>query len=175
MEKLKDFIYDKNDILIALMIILIAGFAMFNRIDTIMTYPTTMAAEMLTGGSKAKPPAVDTSESDDPEGSDTENGSQGTNSDGDAGSAVSGAAVSNPTGGAIYDKSGNLVNHSLYVNPGDSAAKIGDNLAELKIAESREEFVNAVNAAGVASKLKSGTFIIPSNATLEQAIAILTN
>ena len=39
MEKLKDFIYDKNDILIAFIVMAIAALIIFWRLDAIMQYP----------------------------------------------------------------------------------------------------------------------------------------
>ncbi len=51
MNKLKDFIYDKSDIVVALLIISIAGLIVFSRIDAILSYPETFAANI-------KPPVV---------------------------------------------------------------------------------------------------------------------
>lgn len=45
MKALKDFLYDKNDILIALAILLIAGLIITWRMDVIMDYPETLAKE----------------------------------------------------------------------------------------------------------------------------------
>ncbi len=46
MKKIKDFFYDKNDIIIVLLIVAIAGFIIYNRIDAIMDYPAKYAEEM---------------------------------------------------------------------------------------------------------------------------------
>jgi len=46
MKKFKDFLYDKNDLIIVLLIVLIAGFIIFNRINAIMDYPEQYASEM---------------------------------------------------------------------------------------------------------------------------------
>lgn len=45
MKTLKDFFYDKNDIIIALVILLIAGLLIFWRMEVIMDYPQTLAKE----------------------------------------------------------------------------------------------------------------------------------
>ena len=45
MKTFKDFLYDKNDILIALVILLIAGLLIVWRMDVIMDYPHTLAKE----------------------------------------------------------------------------------------------------------------------------------
>ena len=45
MKKFQDFFYDKNDIIIALLILLFAGLLIMWRIDVIMDYPQTLAKE----------------------------------------------------------------------------------------------------------------------------------
>lgn len=45
MKSFKDFYYDKNDIIIALLILLIAGLLIAWRINVIMDYPQTLAKE----------------------------------------------------------------------------------------------------------------------------------
>lgn len=76
MKFFKDFIYDKNDIVIALLILAIAGLLIAWRMDAIMTYPQTLAEE--TGPTKtavedlnpADEPAGDTDDRDTDEDSD---------------------------------------------------------------------------------------------------------
>ena len=43
---LKDFLYDKNDVLIALIILVLAGALIVWRVDVIMEYPSTLVAEI---------------------------------------------------------------------------------------------------------------------------------
>ena len=62
MNKLKDFIYDKSDIVIALLIISIAGLIVFSRIDAILSYPETFAAN--TNPPVVSAPAVDVGNKD---------------------------------------------------------------------------------------------------------------
>ena len=45
LKTLKDFYYDKNDIIIALLILCIAGLIIMWRINVIMDYPQTLAKE----------------------------------------------------------------------------------------------------------------------------------
>ena len=42
MKKFKDFLYDKNDILIALLILVAAAFLILWRMEAIMAYPQTV-------------------------------------------------------------------------------------------------------------------------------------
>ncbi|HPR24120.1 MAG TPA: hypothetical protein PLM92_02900 [Bacillota bacterium] len=41
MSKFKDFLYDKNDIMVALVILIVAAVIIFFRINAIMDYPST--------------------------------------------------------------------------------------------------------------------------------------
>ena len=45
MKGLKDFVYDKNDIIIALVILILAALLIVWRMDVIMDYPQTLAQE----------------------------------------------------------------------------------------------------------------------------------
>ncbi|MCQ2545249.1 MAG: hypothetical protein MJ144_02320 [Clostridia bacterium] len=45
MNRIKDFFYSKNDIIIVLIILVVAGFLIYNRIGAIMDYPAKLAAE----------------------------------------------------------------------------------------------------------------------------------
>lgn len=44
MNKIKDILYDKNDILVALLIVAIAALVIYTRIEVIMDYPQIQAA-----------------------------------------------------------------------------------------------------------------------------------
>jgi multidrug resistance efflux pump len=48
MNKFKDFLYDKNDIMVALVILIVAAVVIFFRINAIMDYPSTQTDQ---GGS----------------------------------------------------------------------------------------------------------------------------
>ena len=61
MKKLKDFFYDKNDILIALAILIIAALLIVWRMEIIMHYPRTLAEETGTLDT-TEPEAVDSPE-----------------------------------------------------------------------------------------------------------------
>ena len=54
MNKIKDFFYNKNDIIIVLIILIAAGLIIYTRISAIMDYPETLAQQ------NAESPADDT-------------------------------------------------------------------------------------------------------------------
>ena len=45
MNKIKDFFYDKNDIIVVLVILAVAGFIIYTRIGAIMEYPEVLAEQ----------------------------------------------------------------------------------------------------------------------------------
>ena len=45
MNRIKDFFYNKNDIIIVLIVLVVAGLLIYNRIGAIMDYPARLAAE----------------------------------------------------------------------------------------------------------------------------------
>jgi len=47
MRKIKDFFYDKNDIIVVLIILLAAAFIIYTRIEVIMEYPQ-QTSELIT-------------------------------------------------------------------------------------------------------------------------------
>lgn len=70
MEKLKDFLYDKNDILIAFLVLVFAALLIIWRMNVIMDYPEKMFAEEGMSDS-----SVVGGEEDDSEGDDSQSGS----------------------------------------------------------------------------------------------------
>lgn len=45
MDKIRDFFYNKNDIVVAILILVVAGALIYFRINAIMDYPSTVAAQ----------------------------------------------------------------------------------------------------------------------------------
>ena len=94
MNKLKDIFYDKNDILVAVVILIIAALVILWRVDAIMAYPQTLVASAA--GNE------DIGADNTPSGTDT-----------------TGSAVSDPNGtsGSAID---NIEICAIYVNYGES-------------------------------------------------------
>ena len=61
MKKLKDFIYDKNDILIAVLILVVAAAIIAWRMEIILNYPKTLVSS---GTTTEEPKNTDASKSD---------------------------------------------------------------------------------------------------------------
>jgi len=163
MKTLKDIFYDLNDVMVALIILVIAALVIFTNIDSILDYPSGVSAEVQmpekeTPTTYAENPPV----TNDITGG-AINGN-GTDSDG-----------KNTTGGGVTCNTGTgeVVNYSVYINPGETGDQIADILIGVGLFTDRQQFLNAVAAAGADGKLKAGEFIIPSDSTPAEVVSIL--
>jgi len=146
MNRIKDAFYDKNDILIALVILCIAVFVIFFKVEAIMEYPKTLAAS--SSNQVQDPVAIDPIVTDpiatDPISTDP---------------VATDAAV---------DSVPEVC--SVYINSGDSMQTIGANLVSAGFFSSVEEFVQLISDKGVSTQVRMGNHIIPSNATQDEVI-----
>lgn len=149
MNKLKDFIYDKSDIVVALLIISIAGFIVFTRIDAILSYPETFAANSKPP--TASEPAVNIGDKE----TTTDSGIEG---DDEAG----------------IDGEDDIEMLAIYVNYGESLQSVAEKFVSVELFSSTEEFLSVIEDAGVQTQVKTGNFIVPANATAEEIIEIIT-
>jgi len=145
MNKLKDIIYDKSDIVVALLIISIAGLIVFSRIDAILSYPETFAANI-------KPPVV----------------SEPAVSVGDK-DTTSSAAIDGDT-----NNGDDVELLAIYINYGESLQSVAEKFVSVDLFSTPEEFLSVIEDAGVQTQIKTGNFIIPANATDEEVIEIIT-
>ena len=63
MNKIKDFFYNKNDIIIVLIILIAAGLIIYTRISAIMDYPETLAQQTTQASESKETTAAASSES----------------------------------------------------------------------------------------------------------------
>jgi len=174
LEKFKDFIYDKNDIVIALVIVLIAGFIILGRVDAIMNYPETLLEEAQQGSNTVTDSSIVT------DGAITTNSGIGTST----GTAVatgpatgtqtpSTPAITNPTQppGPAHE----IVYIYVTIPPGATGDSIAGILITAGFITEKSQFLNAVAAAGADKRLKAGTFKIPNDSTPAQVVNIIAN
>lgn len=166
MKTIKDIFYDLNDIMVAVVILAVAALVIFTNIDSILDYPSSVSAEVQMPEEKApttyaeNPPITN-----DITGSAVD-GDQGTGT-GDSQNATGGGVTGNPG-------SGEVVNYSVYINFGETGDQIADVLIGIGLFKDRQQFRDAVAAAGAEGKLKAGEFIIPSDSTPAEVVSILT-
>jgi hypothetical protein len=167
MKKLKDIFYDLNDIMVALIIVSIAAAVIMVNINSILDYPTAVAAAAPAADEKTPTDYADNPPiTNDPTSSAIDQNGEDTTDD------------QNTTGGSVNDQPGNetqnLDKYAVYINSGETGDQIADKLISVGLFKNRQEFRDAVTAAGAEGKLKAGNFIIPSDATPAEVIAILT-
>ena len=181
MKKIKDIFYDLNDILVALVIVAIAAFVIMNNIDTILAYPSSISEEIQSSEDNAPTNYAENPPLDGP-GSDSAPDQQGItgagidqqNSDGEGSPDQQGSGDGEGVTGSEGTESGKPVNYSIYIEYGSTGEKIADHLIGVGLFESRQEFYDAVAAAGAEGKLQAGNFVIPSDSTPAEVVSILT-
>lgn len=156
MNKFRDLLYDKNDIVVALIIILVAALVIVWRIDAIMAFPQTIIAAEEAGNEKSLPTKY--SATKDTEGVDD-------------GIRTPGSVASKDDEEKDVKKS---TGYSVYINYGDTVSTVASYLVDLGFFETEEECIAAINDAGLSQKLQLGTHVIPRDATPEEAIKALT-
>jgi hypothetical protein len=184
-KKIKDVLYDTNDIIVVLAIIALAAVVISSRIGVIMEYPSTggriVAEAGETGGA-----ADGAGDAVEPVGGAGGIGADGAVQDGGASEgAVEGAATGadpgrdvpvgvsdgQPAEGAPAEE---VTQYSVYIEYGETAAQIAQKLLGVGLIKDKEEFYDALIAADAATRLQAGNFTIPSNATIQQIVNILT-
>lgn len=168
MNRLKDIIYDKNDIVIALFIVVIAGLLIYNRIGVIMDYPSVLAAEAEAQISAEETPIDDPSiENEGGPATETETGEETVNNEEEP-------VISDPVAGQTTEQP-TVDQVSVYIEYGATGSQIAQILIDTGLITSKEQFYDAVAAAGADTKLQAGSFKIPSDATPAKIISIITN
>ena len=141
MKRVKDFFYDKNDILIALAILVLAAALIIWRMEVIMAYPKTMAEKTGTVNTTEEK-AVDSK-------SDQENGED---SDSSQGSSV---------------WTNGVLSHEVTVTvQGGSATAAVQSLIDAGLFESYDQYAGVCKAAGYTPEnIKATTFTFQAGST----------
>lgn len=165
MEKLKDFFYDKNDLVVALIIIAIAGLLIAWRVNVIMDYPKIMAAQIEEEQNEL-PDGSDPSEpGDQPAGTGT-----GTGTDADDPSGTDGSAGSSGNGstdsGTVNQPDGSNAGQS-----GNGTGQSGNNTGS----SGSSNAGNSGNSGNAGSAAASRTITIPSGASGSKIAQILVD
>lgn len=162
MNKVKDFIYDKNDLLVAFIIVAVAAFVIMMRVDIIMAYPLTITLDENPSDHVAvvSPNRPEIPQYEDPAGTSDPDAEQ---------------ENENPPTVAQPPANSNVGRVSIYIEYGSTGSQIAQLLIDAGLIDSKEDFYNAVTEAGADTKLQAGSFKIPSNATLPEIVRIITN
>lgn len=164
MKALKDIFYDLNDIMVALIILAVAGLVIVTNIDSILDYPSSVSAEVQEP--ERETPTIYAE--NPPITNDITSGAITGNEEGDSDQNTTGGGVTGNPG------TGEVVKYSVYINSGETGDQIADKLISVGLFKDRQQFSNAVTAAGAEGKLRAGEFIIPSDSTPAEVISIIT-
>ncbi|MBR0140580.1 MAG: endolytic transglycosylase MltG [Firmicutes bacterium] len=187
MNKIKDLIYNMNDIIVALLILAVAGSVIYWRVNEIMDYPAYAAAQKsevaklqpdftdvdLTPGEvdqnlNAAPEDFDASK----EGETTQP-QEGETTQPQEGETKPQEGETKP---AETTKEGFVTKADVKftIPAGSSCDKIGSLLFQQGLIESKEAFVKEVIAQKADTKLQTGTFNIPAGSDMNDIIKIIT-
>ncbi|MGI6752258.1 MAG: hypothetical protein ACOX4U_06525 [Anaerovoracaceae bacterium] len=165
MGKIKDIIYDKNDILIAFIIISIAALIIYSRIVVIMDYPAVLAAEADANAHNAEQ-YYDDGEDEDEDDPSIQMRDEDFNDEDSSKSK-------NPSNEEIADTGQAPKGILLEIPIGANMNQIGQIFVDAGLAYDVDEFLDAVVEAGVETKIKAGSFNFPSDTTLKQAVVLV--
>ncbi len=174
--KIKDLIYDFNDIVVALLILAVAGGVITWRVADIMAYPEYLAKqqEILVAdkpvepdtdlsGIDLTPEPVNPSINPNPEGT----GSSESGEPGQTGTEDPSASTDPPAPPPATGET------KITVPAGSYASKIAEILYDAGLISSTQEFIDTLVEQKADTKLKAGTFTIPAGSTMEEIIKIL--
>jgi len=177
MKKLKDLIYDYNDILLAIIIIALAAGIIFWRVADIMAYPEYAKSKVKTKeGTEVSLDDVDLKQEDVLD--------MNTNPE----DVTTDAAIGTTTGGAVSEtekEEGKTEETPVTPTPattdtkveipsGSSTDKIAQIVYDKGLISSTKDFVNRAVELKVDTKLKAGTFTIPAGSDLDAILKILS-
>ena len=148
MEKLKNFIYDKSDLLVALLIIAVAALIIWFGINNIME-PYTQKADAKTSQQTEQPVS-----NDNP--------------------VVQPEQQTTPAAEAPKDPEVTKKTAKIIIQPGENSDQIADKLIAAGAITDKNTFYAKLDELGIASKIQEGSFEIPAGSSLEVVCRIIT-
>lgn len=187
-DKIKDFIYNISDLIVALLIIVIAAYIISWKVEDIMDYPEQVIAQTKTEVSidspSTNPDAEETgtnSENPDMENPDTDDTDNNINTDEDSNSTDSNtdsdinSAEEDEESDPVVDSPSQPANKiQIDIPSGSPGVKIASLLQKEGLIDSTSKFIDRLEERKLDSKLRAGKFKIPENASLDEVINILT-
>ena len=168
MKKFKDFLYDKNDILIALLILIVAALIITWRMNAIMEYPSTILNSSVSGEDQS---SGDGGQSGEAAGTDgdgvTADGSSTDDGSASAGSGdTSGGDESSSAGTEALWANGALTRDVQVTVTGASATEAIQCLVDAGLFDDYAEYQAQCESAGLDhQRVSAGTFTFEAGAT----------
>jgi hypothetical protein len=179
MQKIKDILYDTNDLIVALAIIVLAALLIWDRIGVILEYPGANAGAgdavyqddggVLTGGNGEEENDADAT-TEGPEGAD----GGGAVTPADDADADGGTRTETPVETPAETDPVEPTRYSLYIAYGETAKQIAQKLLDSGLVKDENEFYDALIEADAATRLQAGSFIITEGVTPAEIVDILT-
>lgn len=167
MKKIKDFIYDYNDILLAIIIILVAAAVIFVKVSDIMAYPQFAKEAQQQEQTDVDFSDVDLEKTDvDPIVAPGDDIGSDDNTDDPQGNNQ--APADNPTPVAPSK------DVTFEVKQGEYFSTVAKNLKDKGLITDTQAFIKKVQDMGLEKKLQIGTYTIPAGSTDEQIAKIVT-
>lgn len=164
---MRNFLYNKSDLIVALFIIVIAGLIIWSRVDAIMAYPSGVDTELLLNN-QTNQQGDDAQTLPDGEASGTDAGS-----DQNAGEQNESETDSGDGAGSENTAGTTTAPVQFTITLGQTTAVIAENLFNAGLVSSQEVFLDEVTAQGAEKRLRAGTFTIPAQATVQEIVRIL--
>lgn len=143
MRRIKDFFYNKNDILIVLIIVAAAAFIIYTRIGVIMEYPEKAAQT-------ANNTEVQSTEQDNSAPAEETNKKKDENAESESNTII-----------------------SITIEDSDTSVSVSQRLAEAGLVSSAEKFENFIANNDKSESIQTGTFEIPSGSSDEEILNII--
>ncbi len=180
LEKLKDIFYDVSDIVVSLIIVALIFFVVSWKISDSLAFEVNIPETTgTTEVASQDPNIVEIQEVTEGDSTGTEVGSEATNQTSDqtsgqssnetAGTDTSGSTSSDAKpGGTQVNMVG--VTKEIEIQSGSSGYSIGKLLAEAGLVADTSTFIKRVEELGLGAKLRSGTFSLSTDMSLDEVI-----
>lgn len=154
MEKIKNFIYDKSDLFVALLIVAIAALVIWFGINNIM--------RPISDDTSAQAKSQVTEE--------TTSDSAVTNS----GVETDQSAEANSTEPKKEETTGTTKEAKIIISAGETTEQVAEKLLVSEAITNKADFLSTLKSMGLETKVNQGTFTIPAGSTNEQICKIIT-
>ena len=177
---MRDFFYNKGDVFIAVLIILIAAFVIYLRVGVIMDYSASggkgesllpMPPAIGEWGGRPSAVGADEGSGQNDTGDNATDPSTLSETNGQAGQTP--AEQEQPPASSVQVGQPPASSVQITVSAGDAASTIADKLLAAGAITDKQAFISEVLSQGADSKLKIGTFTIPTGSTVSEIITIL--
>ena len=172
--KIKDLMYDTNDILIAVLILACAALVILTRVDNIVTYPERAAALAAASGggyirseAPVDPASITRGETGEAGGTAEAGGSVEAGETAEAGEAGE-AGEGGSSEGVVHSA------FSLYIAYGEPMSVTAENLVNLGFFDDVSDFFAAIERHNAGTKVQAGDFVIPAASSKDDVIKIIT-